>query len=385
MADKRDYYDVLGVGKSASKDEIKKAYRRLAKKYHPDTFDGDRKEAETKFMEVSEAYEILIDEEKKGLYDQYGHAGVSNSFSPGGFKWSDFTHSADVSDIFREFFGGGGGGGFGGSIFDSLFGGGMGGGGRSRPSRGRDMRYDLGISFVEAYDGVTKKIEVPRKTMCKKCKGSGAEPGSNVTSCRTCGGNGQVKRVQQSAFGQMVRIMPCSSCRGEGKVIEKPCTQCNGSGLVRETKKLEVKIPAGMDTGSQLRMTGEGEGGPRGAPSGDLYVVVHVKPDKRFERMGNQVVQGLSITYPQAVLGAEVEIPTVKGKVMLNVPAGTEAGNILRMRGEGFPDPRTGRKGDMHVKIDIHVSKKVSAEERELLEKLARVQGSSVKKKKKLF
>jgi len=370
MASKRDYYEVLGVEKTASPQEIKKAYRKLAKRYHPDKNRDDPKVAEEKFKEVSEAYEVLADADKKAKYDRYGHAGVDSSFGQGGFDWSNFTHYEDVSDIFGDIFGRGGGGG--GSIFDMFFGG---RGRQAGPRRGSHLRYDLAITLEEAASGVQREIRVPKLETCERCRGSGAEPGSNVTTCAACGGSGQVRNVTRSAFGQFVRIGPCQQCRGEGKVVQSPCTQCSGQGRVRRTRRISVNIHPGVEDGQQLRVPGQGEAGEKGAPPGDLYVAIHVKPHKTFQRYGNDLLSEVDIHVIQAMLGDEIEVPTLRGKARLTIPAGTQPETVFRLKGEGMPNMRTGRPGDQHTRVNIRIPKKLSSKQKELLRKYAETEG----------
>ncbi len=365
MAEKRDYYEVLGVDRKADKDEIKKAYRKLAKKYHPDLNQDDKKAAEEKFKEVSEAYEVLADAEKKKLYDSYGHAGVESNFGGGGFNWSDFTHYNDISDIF---------GGGGGSIFDMFFSGG--GGRRTRrtgPMRGSDLRYDIEITLEMADKGFDKTISVPRNVSCDKCKGTGAADGSSPQTCRTCSGSGQVKNVHKRGYSQFISINVCPSCRGQGQTIEKPCDKCGGTGVYRKTGKISIKIPPGSDTGTRLRLAGEGEAGSRGGPPGDLYIVVHVLPHDRFARDGRHLYTEAEISYPEAAMGTEIDIKTLDGKASMKVPAGTQPGTILRMRGKGMNVLGGRGRGDLHVKINIRVPKKLSRDEKRLLKELDRL------------
>ncbi|MCK5037676.1 MAG: molecular chaperone DnaJ [Thermoplasmata archaeon] len=364
MSDKRDYYEVLGVDKKAEKDEIKKAYRKLAKKYHPD-LNKDNKAAEEKFKEVSEAYEVLADAEKRGRYDSYGHAGVENNFGGGGFNWSDFSHYNDISDIF---------GGGGGSIFDMFFGGG--GGRRTRrtgPMRGSDLRYDIEITLEKADMGLEKTITVPRNMQCDKCKGTGTADGSSPKVCQTCGGSGQVKSVQRRGYSQFISINACPTCRGQGQIIEKPCDKCGGAGKAKKTSKISIKIPPGSDTGTRLRLGGEGEAGTRGGPPGDLYIVVHVTPHNRFARDGRHLYTKAEISYPEAALGTEIDVQTLDGKANMKVPAGTQPGTVLRMRGKGVNVLGGRGRGDLHVKIDVKVPKKLSRDEKKLLKELDRL------------
>ncbi len=366
MAEKRDYYEVLGVDKKASKEEVKKAYRTLAKKHHPDLNKDDPKGAEEKFKEVSEAYEVLADDEKKNLYDSYGHAGVSNNFGGGGgggFNWSDFTHYNDISDIF---------GGGGGSIFDMFFGGGGGGrrARRSGPTRGSDLRYDIEMSLELADEGIEKVINIPRNVKCDKCNGTGAADGTTPNACNTCGGSGQVKSVQRRGYSQFISINACPACQGKGQVIENPCDKCNGAGKYRKTGKISIKIPPGSDTGTRLRLAGEGEAGSRGGPPGDLYIIVHVLQHEKFARDGRHLYTKAEISYPEAALGAEIDIPTLDGKASMKVPAGTQPGAILRLRGKGINSLGGRGRGDLHVKINVQVPKKMSRDEKRLLKEL---------------
>ena len=330
----QDYYEILGVSRDATPDQLKKAYRKKAIKYHPDK-NPDDKAAEEKFKEASEAYEVLNDPQKRQTYDQLGHEGYTRRGQMGG---GGGTH-VDPFDIFSQVFGGGGGG-----IFEEFFGG---GGRRSRggPQQGNDLRYDQKITFEEAVFGVDKKISVPRAVNCERCKGQGGEPGSGKKSCGRCGGSGQVT-MSQGFFS--VRET-CGDCRGRGEILEKPCTDCRGQGRTRKTKTIEIHIPAGVDTGARLRVSGEGDAGAMGGPPGDLYVVLEVQNHEIFKRQGNEVIVELPISYPTAVLGGSVDVPTVSGLAKLKIPAGTQNGSVLRLRGKGIPALRGGGRGDQHV------------------------------------
>jgi molecular chaperone DnaJ len=361
--DKRDYYEVLGVPKSAEKTEIKKAFRRLAKKYHPDIYDGDSQEAEEKFKEISEAYEVLADEQKRAQYDRFGHVGLDGSFGSGDFQWSDFTHAQDISDIFGDFFRD--------DIFNMFFG--RSGRGRTaRRSRGADLRYDIEITLEEAFDGKKTELELDRHVQCPRCKGERAEEGSQVNACDTCGGMGQVRHTSSTGFAQFVRVETCPACRGEGRVIDIPCKKCRGQGTVPKTSKVSINIPEGVDDGTHLRLTGEGQAGPPGTPPGDLYIVIHIKEHEYFERDGPDIFLRRAVTFPTVVLGGDVKVKTVDGSALLKIPPGTQPGTVLKMKGRGMPYLGSRRRGDQYVRIDVMVPKKVSGRQKELLQELDR-------------
>ena len=373
----KDYYEILGVDRNASAEEIKRAYRRLAKKYHPDLNKDNPKEAEEKFKEISEAYEVLSDPQKRANYDRFGHAGVD--FGPGGFDWSKFTRFSDIEDIFRDIFGtdfGFGGRGRGvGSIFEDLFGaGGYRGGGAAAteyqyPERGRDIRYDLEIDLEDAARGIEKEIEVSKEETCPDCKGTGASGGSlGLQTCPACGGTGQIKRVQRQGFAQFVSITTCPRCGGRGKVIEKPCNTCGGSGKISVNKRLSVRIPPGVDTGSRLRIPGEGEAGERGGPPGDLYIVIHVREHEIFRREGKDLYCDVPVRFAQVALGDEIEVKNIYGdEVSLRIPPGTQSGTIFRLRNQGMPDLKGHGRGNMMVRIKVVTPKKLSKRQKELL------------------
>lgn len=366
MAEKRDYYDVLGVGRQAEADEIKKAYRKLARQYHPDA-NPDPAAAE-KFKEINEAYEVLSDQDKRARYDQFGHDAAQ-----GGFGGQSPFGQGDM-------------GGFG-DIFDMFFGGGMARGGQRQrgPQQGADLRYDIDISFEEAAFGVEKEIELTRIESCPTCHGSGARPGTQPQVCKHCGGTGQVQRVQNTAFGRFVTGAPCDVCHGTGRIITDPCSECGGTGAVRRKRKLSVKIPAGVDTGSRLRMSGEGEGGERGGPAGDLYIVINVRPHKLFRRDGDDVILDHPITFVQAALGAEIDVPTLDGPVSLKVPEGTQTGTTFRLRGKGITHLRGYGRGDQHVRVHIAVPRKLTDKQRESLREFGKLLGNEVSEEERSF
>ncbi len=358
MAEKRDYYEVLGIAKGASDDELKSAYRKKAKKYHPDLNPGDKK-AEEKFKEVNEAYEILSDKEKRARYDQFGFAGVDPSYGAG-----------------QGGYGGGFGGGFGGvdlgDIFGDLFGSGFGFGGGTRanpnaPRKGRDVRISVGISFMEAVHGCKKTVTITRQETCPECGGSGAAKGTTPDTCPDCHGTGRVNVQQRTPFGVIQSQQPCSRCGGKGKIVKTPCSNCHGSGRVNVKKTLEVTIPAGIDDDQQLALRGMGDGGINGGPNGDLIVIVTVRPDPMFQRDGYDVYVTVPITFSQAVMGAEVVVPTVDGKVQYTVPEGTQSGTTFRLRGKGIPYVGGKGRGDQYVKVNVEIPKKLTKAQREAL------------------
>lgn len=366
----RDYYEVLGIAKTATQDEIKKAYRSLAKKYHPDVSTEAKEVAEAKFKEISEAYEILSDEEKRKLYDQYGHDGVKNSFGQDGFSWDDFTRADDISDIFGDIFGG-------------MFGGRGRGRSRNSAQQGDSLRYDLEISLEDVLNGKKVNLDIPHAILCDACKGTGGKDGK-VTTCKTCGGQGQVQRVTRSPFGNMVTVSECPDCRGRGKTSEEKCPNCRGSGRVTKEAKISLNIPKGIEDGMRLRVAGEGNAGYNGGPAGDLYVVIHVKDDKTFDRDGANLWTGITASYPKLVIGGEEKVKTLEGEtVMLKIPAGTDVGTVLRIPGKGLPRMNSSSRGDLMVRVSVNVPKKVSAEVRELLMKLDETAGAKAKSKSK--
>jgi len=365
LPDKRDYYEVLGVDRGASEDDIKKAYRRLAKKYHPDLNKDDPKVAEEKFKEISEAYEVLADKDKRSAYDRYGFRGVSDSFGSQGFQWDDFTHFGDIRDIFGDFFNGGWGGG---GLFETIFGGGQ--------RRGQsDSRYDLNITLLEAAKGGEKEILYARKESCTACKGSGAASESGKTTCSACRGQGRVRQVSQSGFGQLIREGPCPSCGGRGAVIDDPCKTCRGQGAVKQKRKLHLRIPEGVENGQILRLRGEGD--VEGQRAGDLYIVIHVAPDPRFRRDGPNLWSEEEVDYITAILGGKRDISTLKGATTLRIPAGTQPGTVVRVRGEGMS-----ARGDLYVKLKIVLPEKVNSREKELLERLSELHREGSKRKR---
>lgn len=365
---KRDYYEVLGVDRNASKSQIKRAYRRLAKKHHPDVNKDNPKAAEEKFKEISEAYEVLADDDKKRAYDQFGFAGVESQFGRGGFTWSDFTHFGDIEDLFgrdlfRDFFGE--------SIFDNLFGGRR---VRRGPRRGRDLRMDVEIELSEVVDGVTKSLKVPHRAACNECEGTGAE-GGKTEACSLCNGSGQVQNVSRQGFSQFIRISTCPRCRGTGSVYDKECKKCKGRGSVLKTSSIEVNVPKGAYTGLRLKVPGEGEAGDPGTPPGDLYVVIHMNPHEIFDREGDDILMQAPITFSQAALGAKIQIPTVDGKAELKIPSGTQTHTVFRLKGKGLPHINGYGRGDQLVQVIVVVPGKLSSEQRRLLEEFEKLTG----------
>ncbi len=371
MATKRDYYEILGVDKKSSADDIKAAYRKLAMQYHPDR--NKAPDAEEKFKEISEAYAVLSDQDKRQQYDQFGHSGIDMRYSQ-----EDIFRGVDFEDILRDFGFGGFGGGRGGGIFDMFFGG---GGRRNGPRRGSDMLYELAIEFEEAASGKKVELEVPRTEVCDVCHGSGAKPGTSPKTCPACRGSGQVSRTQNTPFGRFMTTSTCGTCRGEGTIIDSPCTTCHGSGTVQRKRKLEVKIPPGVDSGSRLRVSGEGEAGQKGGPPGDLYVEIYVKPHQMFTRHENDIIMETTISFTQAALGDEILVPTLDGKASMKIPAGTQNGQVFRLRGKGFPNLHTSGKGDELVKIKVEVPTKLTERQKQLLKEFAEISGEKKKSK----
>ena len=359
--EKRDYYEVLGISRSASQGEIKSAFRNLARKYHPDV--NDHPDAEEKFKEINEAYGVLSDDQKRAAYDRFGHRGVKGANGGGmGFDPTDFP---DFADIFGEMFGFGG---FGGQRRSR----------RSAPRRGADLQYQVNLEFKEAVFGTEKEIQVTRDEACETCGGSGAEPGTSPETCANCGGRGEVRQTRQTLLGAMVQVTTCPNCGGSGKTIPNPCPTCHGSGRERKTTRKRVAVPAGVDDGTRIRLAGEGQPGENNGPPGDLYILIKVRPHKFFRRQNNNILLDLNVNVAQAALGAEVKVPTVDGEVVLKIPSGTQPGKIIRMRGKGVPHLRSSSRGDQLVIINVSIPDKLDEEERALFEQLAEKMDSDV-------
>ncbi|MFW5946301.1 MAG: molecular chaperone DnaJ [Candidatus Natronoplasma sp.] len=363
-----DYYDILDVDKDASQEDIKKAYRKKAKKYHPDKNPENTDEAREKFKKISEAYEVLADEEKRKRYDRYGKQGVKQEFSGGNFDMSDFSHREDVEDIFSDLFGGrrGGRGGFE-DLFSSFFGGSRRSRGRKK-NRGRDLQIRFEVDLEDIRDGTEKTVKLNRQAQCEECGGTGSRTGGTKT-CPKCGGSGEVKRAQRRGFQQVVRITECDQCDGTGEIVEDPCPQCNGRGVVDKTETITIDVPPGARDGTKLRVRGKGEAAPRGGQPGDLYAVLRIRPDDRFERKGADVVTNAEISMTEAALGTAIQVPTLNGKAEVKVPSGTQPGDILRIPDKGLRRQRGSGYGDQLVEIDVKVPEDLNSEQEELLEK----------------
>lgn len=379
MADKRDYYEVLGVQKGASDDEIKKAYRRVAKKYHPDLHPGD-KEAEAKFKEAGEAYEVLSNSEKRQRYDQYGHAGVDPNFGAGGYG-GGFSGGGDFSDL--------------GDIFGSFFGGGFGGGGRrakNGPRRGSDIEETVLISFEEAAFGIKKNLKIYKVEECDECSGKGCKSEADRITCPTCKGTGEFKNVTNSIFGQMVNVTTCNQCGGKGQIIKNPCQKCRGKGRIKRARMVDVDIPAGIDGGETVRYRGLGNAGTKGGPAGDLLVTVQIKRHDVFTRRGYDVYCNVPITFVQAALGADVDVPILDaeakgrlGKISYAIPEGTQPGTEFRLKGKGIPSVRSSVRGDMIIHVNVEVPKNLNKEQKDALRNFAKASNENNYKQHKSF
>ena len=371
MADKRDYYEVLGVSKGATADEIKKAYRKLAKKYHPDV-NPDNKEAQEKFVEANEAFEVLSDPDKRSKYDTYGHSAFDPNAGFGG--QGGFGGFGGFSDIFDMFSG---------------FGGGFGGGGstqRTGPQRGRDLEQVVEIDFLEAAFGVEKQITISRNEKCSKCGGHGGKSESDVKTCPNCNGTGQERVVQRTVLGQFVNMRTCSHCGGRGKIVANPCSDCRGTGVVRKSKKIDVKIPAGIDHGQTISLRGEGEAGKFGGPSGDLYIVVYIKKHSVFKREGMNVYVDVPITFAEAALGGKIVVPTIDGKVEFSIPEGTQSGTVFSLKGKGITSLRGTQRGHQYVTVNVEIPKKLNNNQKDILKQFQETfEPQNHSKRKKFF
>lgn len=370
---KRDYYEILGISKDVTKDDIKNAYRKLALQYHPDR--NKSPEAEEKFKEISEAYAILSDDEKRKQYDTFGHAGIGEKYTQ-----EDIFRGANFDEVFR-----GVGSGFGGfdNIFDMFF-------GRQRasrygPQRGNDLRYDMEITLEEAASGLENEINVPRTEACDTCHGSGASPGTAPKRCPQCQGTGRIERVRSTGFARLIQVETCNVCVGRGTIVESPCRECRGVGVVSKTRKIKVKIPPGVDDDWGLRLSSEGDAGSRGGPPGDLYVYIHLKPHDIFHRRDDDLLCDAPLSFTQAALGAEIDVPTIDGKAKLQVPSGTQTNTVFRLKGKGMPRQNSYGRGDELVRITIQTPTKLTFRQRELLMELAKEMDEEVKPRKGFF
>ena len=385
MASSKDYYEMLGVSKTATDEELKKAYRQLAKKYHPDSHEGqDKKGAEDKFKKISEAYSVLSDKQKRAQYDQfgsnfenpgYGSGGGYGGF--GGFDFSGFSGGMDIDleDILGSVFGGGFGGGFGGFSSSKA----------DRPTKGADLRYNMHLTFEEAVFGVTKDVNVTRNETCTTCSGSGAKQGTSSIKCDKCAGKGKIETIQNTIMGAFSQVKTCDKCNGTGKFNPNPCEKCSGSGIVNRTKKINIKIPPGIDNGQAVSLRGEGDIGKKGGPNGDLFVVVNVASHKIFKRSGVDIVFDTKIPFTKAVLGGAITIPTLEGDIEFNIPEGTETESKFKVRGKGVPNMRGSARGDLEFTVHIDIPRKLNEKQRELLIQFADSMGDDVNKKKSFF
>jgi len=355
MPDKKDYYEVLGVAKDASEKDIKSAYRKLAMKYHPDR--SEAADAEERFKEISEAYAVLSDAEKRQKYDQFGHAGINGQYSQ-----EDLFRGINFDDLLRGFgFGGGD------SIFDMFF-----GGGRQRgPARGRDLRYDVNLTLEQAASGLEMTIDVPRTESCQTCSGSGSKPGTSPAVCGACRGSGQITRAQNTPFGQIVTSTVCNKCGGKGHIITNPCSECGGTGRVRKTRKINIKIPPGVEDGQHLKLRGQGDAATRGGDAGDLFVVLNILPHPQFQRQDSDLFLEMPVSITQAALGVDLEVPTLNGRAKIRVPAGTQTGSVFRLKGKGMPRLQGLGSGDLHVRVRVKTPAALTERQKQLLEALA--------------
>jgi molecular chaperone DnaJ len=373
---KRDYYEVLGVGRESSSEQIKRAYRKLALKYHPDR-NPDSKEAEEKFKEAAEAYEVLGDSQKRSTYDRFGHDGLRGSFSDGGFQWSDFSHFQDFEDILGNLFSD--------SLLGSLFGGGRRTRRREAAQRGADLQVKLKLSLAEIARGVEKRIRINRLQTCDTCKGTGAAGEDSLKSCATCGGAGEIRQVSRSFFGQFVNVATCSTCGGSGRVISRPCAECGGEGRVRGTSTISVKIPPGVSDGNYIPIRGKGNVGVRGGSAGDVIVIIVEKEDEYFIRRQDDIICEIPISFSQAALGDEIEVPTLDGHLGVRIPPGTQSGKVFQLKGKGIPHLRGYGAGDELVRIVVWTPTKLNEDAKKLFSRLAQTEGVRPPKPGKSF